>query len=474
MPQSNHTPQANPASFSQTTAGATDPAKLDQFVRLSPVLHQGGLFFVGTQRPARPGEKLKDVPIIAAPFIDPSQAATHCLTQPRGTGLFFTPSTFVEPWYLSEKHKRMVGFRKRVNVRASCALWIDWDVRPDLDAEEIPRSFKSLADAEAALARLVALLGLEPTITVRSGGGLHTYWVVDEALPWPRWKPLASALGALLKNHGIAHDVQCTSDITRWLRVPGGFNWKLDQPRPIEVLDVTRVYATGELERALGGPFEPVQMGWRAPSADDDRELDDPAALVGRCAQVRRSFEQGGRRDYEPMWFAMAGLAQQCSDGWEFFKLLSKQHPDFDEAAARDKLSRTDLKVSTCEHLDRLRGGICPGCERWPRKGVPIERKFTELHESVARAFSADLRDCYRTTLTLHGKKAARKALDEYIIELRRAFPKEGYATAGKIMAFAAQHWPDHRLVTNVGTTLGWNQASAERFAAKLVRRERR
>lgn len=104
------------------------------------------------------------------------------------------------------------------------------------------------ADSPEAIEAL-ASFEPEPSIVIRSGSGRHAYWAL-----WPPVGPdeveranrrLAEALGA---------DPRAT-DAARILRPPQTFNFKGDEPVPVEVEKIkVEVYAVGEVVGDLPDP----------------------------------------------------------------------------------------------------------------------------------------------------------------------------------------------------------------------------
>lgn len=104
------------------------------------------------------------------------------------------------------------------------AVWIDFD-----NISELP-NFKQI----------------QPDIIVNSGGGFHTYWLLETPIyvQTGRWKEIEAINRGLIKRFGInlkpadkklekfGADIM-TVDIARILRVPDFFNYKYDPPRKV-------------------------------------------------------------------------------------------------------------------------------------------------------------------------------------------------------------------------------------------------
>lgn len=129
------------------------------------------------------------------------------------------------------KNGRVVASRSKSGAIALKAIWLDIDVK------ESPKGYATLTDALAALAEFCGSIGLPaPSATVRSGGGLHVYWISDKSLTLDEWKPYAEGLKAAAIKFGLKCDAGCTTNAAQVLRVPGTFNHKR-QPKRLVVLE---------------------------------------------------------------------------------------------------------------------------------------------------------------------------------------------------------------------------------------------
>lgn len=100
------------------------------------------------------------------------------------------------------------------------ALHLDVDCHGDLPA---------IAAAEARLAAFV----IPPSIVLRSGGGLHAYWLLREPADV---QPEAARLRMVLRQLATALDGDlAAAECARVLRVPGTFNHKYGRPRCVTI-----------------------------------------------------------------------------------------------------------------------------------------------------------------------------------------------------------------------------------------------
>jgi len=143
--------------------------------------------------------------------------------------------------YFGVATRREPGDGSLGNCHVIAALWVDID-------------FKDTAEEKAR--RALERFTLPPSIIVRSGGGLHVYWLLREPV---EVRDEATRLRAILR--GLAFDLGGdlkAAEPARILRVPGTLNSKYDPPRPVtvETLDPERRYNLGEFEWVI--PKEPV------------------------------------------------------------------------------------------------------------------------------------------------------------------------------------------------------------------------
>ena len=124
----------------------------------------------------------------------------------------------------------------KFDVVALPAFFLDVDIKGDGHASQaLPTEDEAFAILETC--------PLEPTLIVHSGGGLHAYWVFEEA-----WiiapgetdkvnslsKAFQSTLIGAAKQEGL--HVDQTGNIDRVLRLPGTFNFKTGTARPVDVV----------------------------------------------------------------------------------------------------------------------------------------------------------------------------------------------------------------------------------------------
>jgi hypothetical protein len=169
------------------------------------------------------GKPYKDV----ADFI---KGLSWRLQRPEGfKDMFFCTS-------MQRDHKTSPNGKRRAAKSAAAALalksiWVDIDVKAG-----DPKHYHTEAEALKAILLFAKKVGLpDPSAIVRSGGGLHIYWISHGALTPQGWLPYAQGLKTLLLANDVLADTVVTTDAARILRVPGTLNHKPKYPQPMPV-----------------------------------------------------------------------------------------------------------------------------------------------------------------------------------------------------------------------------------------------
>ena len=113
------------------------------------------------------------------------------------------------------------------NAKSVKSVWLDVDCGPD-------KPYTTYVEGYKAVKAFTEAYKLPNPWVVRSGLGLHIYWPFTRVLEPDDWHPIARALKAACKEHGLEADPLPTTDIARVLRVPGTFNYK-NSPVQVQV-----------------------------------------------------------------------------------------------------------------------------------------------------------------------------------------------------------------------------------------------
>ena len=272
--------------------------------------------------------------------------------------------------------------RTQTNMLACKALFFDLDVG---ESTKVVPKYPTQRDAALGLKAFVAAAGLPAPMVVTSGGGLHVYWVLSEALASDEWVVLATKIKALAGHHGLSVDPARTTDTSSVLRVPGTFNRKDEKNlRPVVILnDQAAVTTPDDMTALLDAALIRAGISTVVPLARP-KMLDSILgsntmieygpktsfpALVAACAQVHTVLTAKGDVD-EPFWYAMLGLVRFCERGDEAAHYISRGHPSYDADDTDQKLHQLEAKQvgpTTCAKIEACNPG---GCNTCPRKGV--------------------------------------------------------------------------------------------------------
>ena len=280
----------------------------------------------------------------------------------------------------------------------------------DLDCGE-GKPYPDKADAVVALKQFCTETGLPRPVLVDSGGGLHAYWPLTEALDREVWLRYARRLKLLCVSRQLHIDKSVTADAARILRVPGTFNFKQSEPRAVVLLKPAMAYELERLAQCL--PPEPVDLTAARMFGSDTvtQSLVNAAphkpskfkvilmrsASEGQgCAQMRHAYEQQATLE-EPLWRAALSIAVNCTDGRKAIHRISEQHPEYNAADTEDKAQRLVGKPYTCQWYRDNNPSLCQGCKLTVTSpiqlGVTVEESTTEEDGSiriVAKALAAD------------------------------------------------------------------------------------
>ena len=278
--------------------------------------------------------------------------------------------------------------RLAVNARHVKSLFIDMD------------GYASKKDAAQALSAFLDKTGMDALgnpYVVGSGGGLHCYWPLTEAVPIDSWKPVAENFKRLCRQENMAIDMSVTADAARVLRVPETTNFKKKYatPRPVRILTEGDLFSFEGLaslirEKLTGSVYEPVAMptldlpGQRptkaTPSATTVKLYENSitkfkpiwlATQNGRgCGQLANYVEHATEEGMEPIWRGLLSWTKVCEDGNKAAAWLSKMHP-YEPERMNQKLQSIKGPYP-CTKMDSENPGVCQSCTHWGKITNPL------------------------------------------------------------------------------------------------------
>lgn len=231
---------------------------------------------------------------------------------------------------------------------------------------------------------------------IDSGGGLHCYWPLKEAVDITTWKPIAENLKRLCKQEQLTIDMTVTADAARVLRIPDTTNFKpkYPTPRPVRLVAEGDVFTLAQFAsvirgQLLGSVYEAKTTSTLGLSGVRPTAAVTPTSIKlfensatrfktiwlatqnGRgCGQLAHYALHASEDGMEPLWRGMLSLTQKCVDGDKASTWLSNMHP-YDHDRMHEKL-RQIKGPYPCVKFDSENPGVCTQCEHWGRLTNPL------------------------------------------------------------------------------------------------------
>ena len=292
----------------------------------------------------------------------------------RGNNVYYAVASFAD----------RAGGRKQNNVHKIKALYLDVDCGED-------KPFATWKDGLRALGKFITDTGLPNPMIVRSGNGLHVYWVLDRDYDLIEWQPVANALKAATSAHKFAVDLSVPADSARVLRPVGTIN-----PKGGNVVALLLDAAPVDLDTMAGCLSQytvarptTVHTPKRTSLLDNlavkqDFPPADSNVLVEKCAQISWAVTHQDKVT-EPMWYALMGIAAYCVDPEQTAISWSENHPSFSPDATVQKLEQWKNSATgpaTCARFDSERPEGCKNCKFAGKITSPV--RLSVQHAVVA------------------------------------------------------------------------------------------
>ena len=159
-------------------------------------------------------------------------------------------------------------------------------------------------------------------------------------------------------------DFGVTGDAARILRVPGTYNRKYGEPRPVRLLEK---YCPGtqynfeqhfQTNRDVAGRIGSLKVAPAFAHLEASRNIAEgivlhelppvPFAPVKEgCAWLREAHETGGKDFDEPQWNLTTYISLFLEDGHALAHAFGNQHPDYSVETTDDKRERKDRERRT-------------------------------------------------------------------------------------------------------------------------------
>ena len=160
-----------------------------------------------------------------------------------------------------------------------------------LTALFVDADYKHLGEAETR--KRIAEFPLKPSIVVKSGGGLHPYWKLEEPIHLKAKDGLKTAKAQLRHLASSVADVvdESVSEPARVLRIPGSTNFKKEygEPRTVSLESCSgRVYTLKQFQEAIGKPpTVAAPTGYSAPDTIAQGDRHDALYRLLRSQKAR-------------------------------------------------------------------------------------------------------------------------------------------------------------------------------------------
>jgi hypothetical protein len=279
--------------------------------------------------------------------------------------------------------------RTHENATYFRALWMDIDCGPTKAEPDEKGRVKGYIDQQTGLVefqKFCKVVGLPRPILVSSGYGIHAYWLLEETVSRAEWEPLSSRLRELCVDKGLIVD-SSVFEASRVLRVPGTFNFKNEEPMPVEVLssDTVRIpYA--QMKELLGAPdpkpekpdfipssMSPMMEALMANKVKRFKTIMMKSAKGEGCNQLIHCFENQATLE-EPLWRSALSIAAFCVDKDSATKKMSDQYPNYDPDEVEAKVYHLLTKGGPhhCTTFEKQNPGGCDGCVHKGKIKSPI------------------------------------------------------------------------------------------------------
>lgn len=268
----------------------------------------------------------------------------------------------------TNKQGKIIAKRRRDNALFLKAIWLDIDVGKKDAYVSVEEAIKEvLAFAKQANIPI-------PSAVVRSGGGVHVYWISDTPLSIQEWRHYAEGLRRAAEAFQLRCDGGLTTDAARVLRVPGTSNWKTGHARPVRLVylgdDYTFPVVFGKF---VTGPVTVATPQYGAPAAafqgltdslaPPPKDYLDATEVLKQCKHFNSALRTGGVHDSQGLWQLTLLGCTFFKNGRTIAHALSDKYPTYSQA-------ETDAKFDEKLRVRQERKLGWPSCRSFEREGA--------------------------------------------------------------------------------------------------------
>ena len=263
------------------------------------------------------------------------------------------------------------------DVVAMPGLWLDIDV-----GSEGHTGKNYPPDVQTAW-KLVRKFPLEPSIAVRTGHGLHTYWcfedlqMLEDPLTREKAKKLSRDFQAVMAKNfrDFGFDLDNVGDLARVLRVPGTRNFKTKDVKDVKIIHVKgkkdaviQYHSIDDLQQAIADELGQTANTESMPAMGGESAMGNAAILFHPrlgCPFMRHCIASAATLT-EPEWFAALTIIAVSDHPHEAAHELSRDYPRYSFKMTETKMNRIitgDAGPHTCETIRSGCGAACcEGC----------------------------------------------------------------------------------------------------------------
>lgn len=261
-------------------------------------------------------------------------------------------------------------------------LYADIDVKGDAHAQ------KSLPETIDEAVDFLNGLNLKPSIIVRSGNGIHSYWLLDKPFKIENsedrnnivsvFRGFGKYINLEARKHGWKLDN--VYDLARILRVPGSINHKLKNGVKCEVIKISPQRYNLEM----------FNQGLHCNDMDAtiSKNAQGVEKVVESCEFIKYCVKNASDLP-EPLWHAMVTNIAPLPKGRDSVHQFSKSYPrySFDETERKIQRAIAENKPHTCEYIKE---NLNFDCDKNCHVKAPIVYGLPDLEERFKNLVSSE------------------------------------------------------------------------------------
>lgn len=282
--------------------------------------------------------------------------------------VYFTPCTWTQQYVTNEKGQNKNCRKHRDLTHKLKSFWLDIDSKKDGNTVE---------QSVAELVKFCQSIKLPlPNVIVKTGGGLHVYWTLQDELTLTQWLPMADALKSACIASGMKADHACTTDPARILRIPFSDNYKYSPPVRATVASIKQPVDYNAFSSALRPFWNSIKESGNV--NDEFSSKNGVEYVKGRiervvqeCPLFAEVLATGGAKCSEPLWQGVLHNCAHAEDGVEWAHRLSSAHPGYTIITTDNKLAEcnTNIPPTGCGALEERYWESPAPCANCQHKG---------------------------------------------------------------------------------------------------------